>query len=281
MMNLSPADEASARRLHEESTVVDTLARALYTVSVFSSSMLKRLGEFSRDVPTHIVCKELARIETDEVVDAGLKAYRELWETSGVDVASVSLGQYVDVPTDVALWTRKFDSLDWLIKATSTRHVEKAKREKKHAVLWNFQFNPIGDDLSKLDYYYDLGVRIMQLTMNLKNFIGDGCLERTDCGLSRFGVQVIRRMNDLGIIVDLTHSGRKTCLDAVEISKKPVILSHATCSEVYETKRSSPDEVLKAIAQNGGYCGIQQPPACGSRGRTHCGFWLRAGRLTV
>ncbi len=260
MAGLSPADEERAGRLHEDSVVVDTLAHVLYTVSFFSPNMLRRLAEFSQDVPTHIVCKELARMETDEIVDGSLKDYREMWEKSGVDVASVSLGQYVDVPTDIALWTRKFDSLGWLVKATSMRRIEEAKIEKKRAVILNFQFNPIGNDLGRLDYYYDLGVRIMQLTMNLKNFIGDGCLERTDCGLSRFGVQVVRRMNELGIVVDLTHSGKKTSLDAIETSMKPVILSHATCSSVYETRRSSPDEVLRAVARNNGYCGIMVPP---------------------
>ena len=260
MFELSREAEERAKRLLEDSVVVDTLAHALYTVSVFSPNMLKRLDEFSQGVPTDIVCKKLARMETDEIVDGSLKAYRDLWETSGVDVASVSLGQYVDVPTDIALWTRKFDSLDWLVKATSMKRIEEAKSARKRAVILNFQFNPMGDDLGKLDYYYDLGVRIMQLTMNLKNSIGDGCLERTDCGLSRFGVQVLRRMNELGIVVDLTHSGRKTSLDAIEFSKKPVILSHATCSKIYETRRSSPDEVLRAVAQSNGYCGIMVPP---------------------
>lgn len=260
MSKLSQEDKERAKRLHKESIVVDSLAHALYAVSVFSQNMLKRLDEFSQDVPTQMVGNELARMETQEIVDGRLKEYKELWEASGVDVASVSLGQYVDVLTDIALWTRKFDSLDWLVKATSVKDIEQAKRERKRAVILNFQFLPFGNDLGKFDFYYNLGVRIMQLTMNVKNFIGDGCLERTDCGLSRFGIQVVKRMNEMGILVDLTHSGRKTTMDAIEISTKPVIFSHATCSKVYEAERSSTDEELKALAQNNGYCGIMVLP---------------------
>jgi len=261
MFNLSQEDKERARRLHKESIVVDTLAHALYTGSVFSQNMLKRLDEFSEDVPTRVILAEMAGMETQEIVDGSLKEYKALWDAADVDVASVSVAiPGFEVMTDLSLWTRKFDALDWLVKATSVKDIEQAKKEGKRAVILNFQNDEIGRDLSKLDLFYNFGVRIMCLQLNIKGYVGDGCTERTDCGLSYYGVEVVKRMNELGIIVDLTHVGRKTTLDAIEVSTKPVIYSHTTCAAIYKHDRASTDEELRALAANNGYCGIMIPP---------------------
>ena len=111
-------------------------------------------------------------------------------------------------------------------------------------------------ELENLDLLYGLGVRIMQLTYNLRNFVGDGCTERYESGLSYFGVDVVERMNKLGMLVDTGHCGYQTTLDAVEISKTPAIASHTGCRSVYDYPRSKTDEELQAIAENGGYVGI-------------------------
>ncbi len=262
MFRLSQQDEERARRLHKESIVADALAHALYNGCVFSQNMLKRLDEFPKDVSTPMILDEMARMETQEVVGGSFKEYREYWEASGVDVASVSVGQVLaNVLQDIALWTRKCDSLDWLVKATSVKDIEQAKKEGKRAVIFSFQKNHIGDDLDKVDFFHNLGVRIMELTCQVKNFIGDGQGERTDCGLSNFGTRVVKRMNELGILIDLTHSGHKTIMDTIEISTKPVFHSHATCSAVYKSSRSSPDDELKALAQNNGLCSIMLVPS--------------------
>jgi len=183
-------------------------------------------------------------------------------------VVSATLGAFGETPftyenalMDIALWMRKFDSLDWLVKATSLKDIAQAKKEGKRAVILNFQNTThIGTDLDKLDFFYNLGVRVIQLTYNMRNFVGDGCTERTDARLSNFGVQVVKRMNELGILVDLSHCGHKTTMDAIEISTRPVAFTHAFCRELNEHDRGKTNEELKALAENNGYCGIVVVP---------------------
>ena len=118
---------------------------------------------------------------------------------------------------DCVTW-REFiaDNESVLAAAYSTADIHRAKREGKSAVLLNFQNAPIGDRLENLDMFHGLGVRSMQLTYNERNLLGDGCTERTNAGLSDFGVAAVQRMNELGIVVDTSHSGYQTTLDAIE-----------------------------------------------------------------
>jgi membrane dipeptidase len=125
----------------------------------------------------------------------------------------------------------------------------------------NFQNSTqIGNDLAQLDFFHDLGIRIMQLTYNVRNFVGDGCTERTDCGLSRFGVDLIARMNELGIVVDLSHCGYKTTMDAIETSKQPVAFTHTNCRSLHDHSRNKTDEQIRALAEKEGYMGVTCHP---------------------
>jgi membrane dipeptidase len=231
--------------------------------------MLKRLDELiEKNASTPAILDEMNRLGTQEIVEGRFEEYQEWWETSGVDVVSATLGAFGETPftyenalRDVALWMRKFDSLGWLVKAIGIKDIEQAKEQGRRAVILNFQNTThIGTDLDKLDFFYNLGVRIIQLTYNMRNFVGDGCTERTDAGLSHFGIQVIKRMNELGILVDLSHCGHKTTMDAMEISTKPVAFTHAFCRKLNEHDRGKTDEELKALAEKGGYCGIVVVP---------------------
>lgn len=265
-MNLSQAEAERAKQLHKESIVVDTLAG---DPMVFSQDMLRRLGELiEQNAATAAILDEMDRMATQELVESRLNEYQEWWEASGVDVVSATLGAFGETPftyanalRDLALWTRKFDSLDWLVKATGIKEIEQAKEEGKRAVILNFQNTThIGTDLDKLDFFYNFGVRIIQLTYNMRNFVGDGCTERTDGGLSNFGVQVVERMNELGILVDLSHCGHRTTLDAIELSTQPVAFTHTFCRKLHEHDRGKTDVELKALAERGGYCGVVVVP---------------------
>ena len=266
MFNLSEEEKERAKHLHKESIVVDTLAGG---PMVFSQDMLKRLDELiEKNASTPTILDEMDRMGTQEIVEGRLKEYKEWWEASGVDVISATLGAFGEPPftyenalRDIALWTRKFDSLDWLVKATGIKDIEQTKEKGRRAVILNFQNTThIGTDLDKLDFFYNLGVRIIQLTYNTRNFVGDGCTERTDAGLSDFGIQVVKRMNELGILIDLSHCGHKTTMDAIEISTEPVAFTHAFCRKLHEHDRGKTDEELKALAEKGGYCGIVVVP---------------------
>jgi membrane dipeptidase len=143
-----------------------------------------------------------------------------------------------------------------LVQARSVGDIVRAKQEGKNAVMLNFQNCPIESRLENLDMFYSLGVRAMQLTYNERNALGDGSTERTNSGLSDFGVAVVERMNELGILVDTSHSGWQTCADAISFSKKPPIFSHTECYALSQHPRNKPDELIKALAAKGGVMGL-------------------------
>ncbi|MGH6719278.1 MAG: dipeptidase [Alphaproteobacteria bacterium] len=115
---------------------------------------------------------------------------------------------------------------------------------------------PIGDRLERLTLLHRLGVRVMQLTYNQRNFLGDGCLEPEDGGLSALGVRAVALMNDLGIAIDLSHVGERTSLMAAERSTRPVLLTHANAKAVTEAARNKSDAVIRAVAATGGIVGV-------------------------
>jgi len=99
-------------------------------------------------------------------------------------------------------------------------------------------------------------VRIMQITYNNRNSFGDGCLEPGNAGLSKAGIAAVKKMNEAGVAVDLSHSGYRTTSEAIAASSKPVLISHAGCATVYAHPRNKPDEILKSLADRGGYFGV-------------------------
>ncbi|MEX0643784.1 MAG: membrane dipeptidase [Parvularculaceae bacterium] len=157
------------------------------------------------------------------------------------------------------LWkTRAAENADKILIALAAKDFERAKREKKLAVLMNFQNATMLDgDVDNVDALHALGMRSFQLTYNSRNLLGDGCTERTNAGLSDFGVEVVERMNKIGVLVDLSHCGRQTTLDGIEVSKKPVAITH-TMVEKFRPghPRAKTDDQMKACADKGGVVGI-------------------------
>ena len=135
----------------------------------------------------------------------------------------------------------------------SVDDVARAKKEGKLGVSFHFQgTNPVDADLQMVETYYELGVRHMLMAYNIKNVVGDGCMERTDDGLSRFGVALIEEMNRVGMIVDATHTGYRTTMDMFEVSTDPVIFSHSNPAGMWDIPRSIQDDQIKACAKTGG-----------------------------
>jgi membrane dipeptidase len=158
---------------------------------------------------------------------------------------------------DCAAWNRFIkDNGSILAPARTTGDIRRAKQEGKRSVMLNFQNCPIEGRLENLEMFQALGVRTMQLTYNERNDIGDGSTERTDAGISTFGLSVIERMNDLGIMVDSSHSGHQTSFDAIEFSKKPSIFSHTNCAALNEHPRNKTDEHIRKLAAKGGVMGL-------------------------
>ena len=145
---------------------------------------------------------------------------------------------------------------DLLLPCLKTADIDQAKKEGKTAVMFNFQNTPIEDKLENLDLFHSMGVRSMQVTYNERNLLGDGCTERTNAGLSDFGIAAVSRMNELGILVDSSHSGYQTTMDAIEFSKKPPIFSHTGCHALNPHPRTKTDEQIRALADKGGVMGL-------------------------
>jgi membrane dipeptidase len=163
----------------------------------------------------------------------------------------------------IARWIQYLEERsDQLLHVLTAEDVWRAKREGKLGIIFHFQnTDPVEDNLALLRVYHRLGVRLIQLTYNRKNRVGDGCEERTDCGLSRFGVQLIQEMNRLGIIVDLSHTGYRTTMEAIEIAGAPPIFSHSNCKAVCDSPRNLTDEQIRAVAARGGVIGINGFPS--------------------
>ena len=139
--------------------------------------------------------------------------------------------------------------------------IRKAKKEGKQLVMAQFEPQTIGLRLDRIDTLYGLGVRMMLLTFNSRNYVGDGCGERTDSGLSYFGLDVVERMNKVGMMIDLSHCGDQTTLDTIEASKDPVLFNHTGARALNpKCKRLKTDEQMKALAEKGGLMGISAVP---------------------
>lgn len=157
---------------------------------------------------------------------------------------------------------------DVLMKVKSAADLERAKASGRLGIIYGFQdATPLGDDPGRVELFSRFGVRILQLTYNRRNLLGDGCLEPGNAGLSRLGLQVVERMNELGVLVDLSHCGHRTTLDGIAASKRPVAITHAGCAAVADLPRNKTDEELRNLAQKGGVVGIYFMPFLRTRGQ--------------
>ncbi len=139
--------------------------------------------------------------------------------------------------------------------------IARAKQENKLGIIPGFQYTAfLEEDPERIVIFRDLGVRIMQLTYNVRTAFGDGSLEPGNAGLSNAGVAAVKKMNEIGVAVDLSHSGYRTTSEAIALSSKPVLISHSGCAAVYAHPRSKPDDILKALADRGGYFGVYLMP---------------------
>jgi len=148
--------------------------------------------------------------------------------------------------------------------------IEKAKNEGKLGLIMAFQgCDPLEDDwVNNLPVFYCMGARIMGLTYNERNLLGYGITEPKDDGLTAYGAQVVRAMNEIGIIVDLSHVGMHTAMDALELSEDPVIFSHSNAKAVTAHFRNITDELIKAVKVKGGMIGIAAwEPMCAPPGK--------------
>lgn len=198
-----------------------------------------------------------ARGSNSDHIDAILPRYRR----AGVDFVSLTVGLHEGIePTmrHIAMVRADLDVRgEWTALAATPEEVEAARGSGKLAVGFNFQdAGPLEDSLEMVGVYRELGVRQIGLAFNIRNRLGDGCAEVSDAGLSRFGIAAVRAMQRAGILVDGSHAGHRTTLQAMEISDAPFIFSHSNPFGIRAHYRSVTDEQIKSCAATGGVVGI-------------------------
>lgn len=156
------------------------------------------------------------------------------------------------------------DPANRLLVVRTANDIRRAKREGKKAVILTFQDpHPIENSLHKLRVMYELGLRVMQMTYNKANYLGTGCVEPVDSGLTDFGRAALKRMNALGIVADVSHCGHRTTLDVLRASEKPIVISHACPVALTDNPRNKTDEEIRLLKENGGVLGLSSwGPLC-------------------
>jgi membrane dipeptidase len=216
--------------------------------------------------------------------DVASKVYNEAVVVDGLNVSnwespavfdSLSKGGVTAINATIAVWEGYAEAMDnvaaWihrfgerranLSQVTGVQDILDSKRDGKTGVILGWQnASPIENDLDRLDLFYRLGVRVIQLTYNERNLLGNGCWERNDDGLSHFGADAVREMNRLGILIDLSHVGDRTTLDAIELSDQPVACTHANARSFFGNQRNKTDDALRLIAEKGGVIGATSWP---------------------
>lgn len=195
----------------------------------------------------------------------------EEWRRGGVGCVHVTVAIWENARETLSAlgeWNRLFEhNADLIALATTAEDVERIAASGRTAVILGFQdTSPFEDDIELVEIFYQLGVRIAQLTYNVQNRVASGCWEPDNAGVSKFfGRNVIAEMNRLGMIVDVSHCTERSCLDALEYSSRPIAVTHANPQEfvgkdIELNRRNKSTEFIKRMAQGGGVIGLSNYP---------------------
>lgn len=193
------------------------------------------------------------------------RAIFEDMRASDVTAVHVTVAYHEDfrgLVQQIADWNRRFvDHADLILPARSTADIDAARASRRTAIILGIQNPlPIESDLGLVEILHTLGIRFMQLTYNNQSLLGAGWQEPVDSGITRFGREVIREMNRLGLVIDLSHAGERTTLEAIDASARPVTVSHANPSWWRETKRNVSRAVVRTLVGRGGMLGFSLYP---------------------
>ncbi len=188
---------------------------------------------------------------------------------SGLTAVNITIGHvfgpnepFEQTVREIAHWdaiARRYPA-DFL-KILTAEDIVRAQREKRIGLIYGFQNTTmLWNDASRVDVFADLGVRIVQLTYNPANAVGDGSMAPENRGLTPFGREVVERLNAARVMVDLSHSGEKTCLEAARVSKQPISINHTGCRALTDLPRNKTDAELRLVAERGGFVGIYFMP---------------------
>lgn len=238
MSALAPATLASANRSLRWAPYADTIA-------------IDMLAGIGKDADDAISPAELAEIRA-----TGLSAINVTIAPQGMFWFGAEAAEKCE--RQIQLWESYLARHPETFTAIRTgADLRRAHREKRVGIIYGFQdTSPLGEDLSRIEKFHQRGVRVIQLTHNRRNLVGDGATEPGNAGLSNFGHQMIEALQAKRIVVDLAHGGRRTTLEAIKAARKPVLIGHTGCAALSDLPRNQHDDVLRAMADRGGVAGM-------------------------
>jgi membrane dipeptidase len=188
---------------------------------------------------------------------------------SGMNAVNVTLGYVAGDMEPFEHTVKEIGIWEWrlrerprdLFKVLTATDIRRAQTDNRIGIIYGFQNAAmLGEDSSRVDIFADLGIRVVQLTYNPANRLGGGAMARADTGLTDFGREVVARLNENRLMVDLSHSGKRTCLDAARASRQPISINHTGCRALTDLPRNKTDEELRLVAERGGFVGIYFMP---------------------
>ncbi len=204
------------------------------------------------------------RIDNLQYANWSEKIFRQMRE-GGVDAVHVTIAyheNFRETVLNVEQWNRWFEQFaDLIFHGKWASDVDLAKSTNRTAIFFGFQNpSPIEDDIGLVEVWHTLGARFMQLTYNNQSLLATGCYESTDTGITRMGKQVIKEMNRVGLVVDMSHSADKSTIEAADISTRPIAITHANPHAWMPALRNKKHDVIKAVTDNGGMIGFSLYP---------------------
>ena len=261
------AQASHARTLHDENIVIDMLFQGPIGTYSLPEELEDELATLAQEAHP---CNEIAQVEfASELLRRWythgklIDLFESCWVDSGITAAcrQLSIRSTDSLMRSIVRVQEIFDHKPWLVKARTAADIEDAHASGKRAgIVTSQEATGYGKDLGLLELAHDFGLRVQQLTYNNHNLIGAGCMEPNDAGLSRFGMEFVAKCDELGVVVDTSHCGRRTTLDACDHSDRLVVATHTGATAVYAHDRCKSDEELRAIADTGGVIGIFAMP---------------------
>jgi len=197
----------------------------------------------------------------EAISNGGVDVFFENYMDGTAAITSKAGWKWTDVIHDLGIRFSDFAHQEMVYRAERYDDLLRAKEDGKIAIVSVLESaTPVENELDRVDVLYGLGIRSMGITYSESNGLGSGLKEANDGGLTRFGRQVVRRMNRLGMTIDVAHCGDRTAGDVIEASERPILISHVGSRSLWNTNRMKPDWVLKACAEKGGVVGIEASP---------------------
>lgn len=247
-VEVTPEQEERVRRIFEQNLII-----SLHDHCFVAPENLAEFFEFRRQGRDWTGYEGLSVSGLDCVFDNLMNGTAMITSRGG--------WKWDDIIYDLGMRLSDIAHQDMVVLATTTEDIVRAKHNGQIAFVVSLEGAAmIENELDRLDILYGLGVRCLGIAYSEGNQLGGGLREPNDGGLTVFGRQAVRRMNKLGIAIDISHSGDRTSMDTIEVSEKPVFITHAGARALWNSNRLKPDEVIKACAAKGGVIGIEAAP---------------------